>query len=274
MSGKRLLAVLLGLLLLSGCGTAPAHEKESHPYGVFLSVTEDLSRLSAYETVVIDAQYFTAEELRAFQAQGHKIYTYLNVGALEDFREYYEAWSNLALGDYVNWEEEAWMDVSQAQWQDFLLEELVPSLLEKGVDGFFVDNCDVYYEFPTEPIFHGLVRILQGLRATGREVLLNGGDFFLTTYCDTGGDWSELITGVNQETVFTRILWDAETFDRADPEDQAYFSAYVERFAAAGAEVHLLEYTSDPALTEEIEAYCAEHGFFCYVSHTLELEAP
>lgn len=274
MRRTRLLAFLLGFLLLSGCSTVPAPEKASHPYGVFLSVTEDLSRLSAYETVVIDAQYFTAEELHAFQAQGHKVYTYLNVGALEDFRDYYEARSPLALGDYVNWEEEVWMDVSQSRWQDFLLEELAPSLLEKGVDGFFVDNCDVYYEFPTESIFRGLVRILQGLRATGREVLLNGGDFFLTAYCDAGGDWSELITGINQETVFTRILWDTGTFDRADPEDQAYFAAYVERFAAAGAEVYLLEYTDDPGLAKEIEAYCAEQGFFCYVSRTLELEAP
>ena len=85
---KRFACALLALtlLVLTGCAALP----EDHTYGVFLSVTEDLPSLGAYETVVIDAQYFTKEEIGAFRDEGHQVYSYLNVGSLEDFRSYYE----------------------------------------------------------------------------------------------------------------------------------------------------------------------------------------
>jgi len=34
--------------------------------------------------------------------------------------------------------------------------QLSQELYEKGVDGFFIDNCDVYYYAPRESIFEGL----------------------------------------------------------------------------------------------------------------------
>ena len=51
-----------------------------------------------------------------------------------------------------------------------------------GVDGFFCDNSDVYYKYKKEGIYSGLVQILHGLRATGKDVVLNGGDTFAHRY--------------------------------------------------------------------------------------------
>lgn len=263
-------------LLLSGCGARkpeqPAPAAERQPYGVFLSVTEDLERLDGYETVVIDAQYFSREEIADFREHGHVVYTYLNVGALESFRPYFAAYADLTIGNYEHWDEELWIDVGDGRWQSFLLGELVPELLEKEVDGFFVDNCDVYYEYPTPEILEGLGAILRGLTDTGKKVLLNGGDAFLDAYCEAGGSWSEVVTGINQETVFSSIRWETEDFGEADAEDTAYFRSYVERYAAQGAEIFLLEYTTDAALVERIADYCRAHGFQYYISGSVELE--
>ena len=243
-----------------------------HPYGVFLSADGDLSKYSSYETIVIDAQNFDAEEIRTIKDEGHTLYSYINVGALEDFRDYYDEYKDLSLGAYEHWEEEVWIDVSDGRWIDFLLRELVPELLDKGIDGFFVDNCDVYYQYPTPEILDGLSLILMGIHEIGMPVILNGGDAFLDAYCENGGSWNDLITGINQETVFSSIVWDEGEFGRATEEDQEYFCDYIERYGQKGAKIYLLEYTTDPELIGEIQAYCEAKGFLYYVSDSVELD--
>ena len=265
-----LVGILVLLLAIFVAGCAP--EAQTHGYGVFLSVTEDIDSLGEYETVVIDAQYFSKEEIDAFRAKGHKVFSYINVGSIEDFRDYYPQYKDLTLGKYENWDEESWIDVSSIRWQTFLIDEAIPSLLEKDIDGFFVDNCDVYCHFPTEQIMGGLTKIMRSLVGTGKAVLINGGDTYLDAYCDGGGHWQDVITGINQETVFSEILWDGDEFGVASEEDREYFSDYVERYAAQGADIYLLEYTRDEGLIQEIRVYCQENGFHYYVSDSLELD--
>ncbi len=270
-SGKRALSALLAVLLLlaaAGCGAT----RENEGYGVFLGVTENLDRLRGYDTVVIDAQYFDRAQIAALQSGGTTVYSYLNIGSLEDFRDYYDDWRPLTLGEYEHWDGEFWVDVSDKTWQDFVTGELASALLDKGVDGFFIDNCDVYDHYPSREMRDGLATVLRALRASGKAVVLNGGDVFLDAYCADGGQWSDLITGINQESVFTAIRWDEGTFAAASEEDRAYFTDYVERYAALGAEIYLLEYTRDRALIGEIEAYCEKRGFSYYIAPSLALD--
>ena len=238
---------------------------------MFLGINDNLAQFRDYETVVIDAQYFSGEEIDNFRNEGHQVYTYLNIGSLEDFRDYYEEYRDLSLGEYEHWEEEVWVDVSQQKWQDLVLEELVPGLLEKHVDGFFVDNCDVYYEYPEQKILDGLGVIMQALVATGKDVIINSGDCFMDAWCEQGGTWDQVITGINQESVFSSILWDEDKFGRQEEEDHEYFVSYITRYGDIGAKIFLLEYTLDGELVQEIDEFCREHGFIYFVSHTLEL---
>ena len=67
------------------------------------------------------------------------------------------------------------------------MEELVPELLDKGVDGFFVDNCDVYYLYPTQEVMDGLTCMMSSMVKTGKKVIINGGDKYLDAYCEAGG---------------------------------------------------------------------------------------
>ena len=145
-------------------------------------------------------------------------------------------------------------------------------MLEKGIDGFFVDNCDVYYVFPTSGILSGLSTIMEALIGTGKKVIINSGDVFLDEYCRKGGSWNDVITGINQESVFSKILWDGDRFSTADEEDTEYFKDYIERYAALGADIYLLEYTTDSKLIGKIEAYCQEKGFSYYISDSIELD--
>lgn len=267
---KRLTVFMLTLLLLivSSCTFSSG---QNYSYGVFLNLEEDLVILSNYRTVVIDAQNFNAQDIKSFRDEDHKVFSYINIGSLEDFRDYYDEYADLALGKYEHWEEEVWIDVSDVKWQQFVVNELIPSLEKKGIDGFFVDNCDVYYNYPTPEIMNGLTVMMSAMVDTGLDVIINGGDCYLDAYCAAGGSWNDVITGINQETVFSKINWEDDSFGRADAEDHLYFKDYIERYDALGADIYLLEYTTDEKLIKEINRYCVQKGFYYYISDSIEL---
>ena len=254
--------------------TVAETEKQTfkYEYGVFLSFEGKLDKLADYHTIVIDAQYFKKEEIEAFKGRGHKVLSYINVGSLENFRSYYKRFKALKIARYENWDEEIWINVADSKWQEFMIGEMLPNLVRKGIDGFFVDNCDVYYVSPTSDIMTGLTNIMKALKQTGLQVVINGGDMYLDAYCKSGGSWDDVITGINQENVFAKIIWSKKKFGKADPEDHKYFMSYVERYGKLGADIYLLEYTKDKKLIKEISEYCKSHGFYYYVSDSIVLD--
>ena len=273
------LYLILGLiagLFLSGCAGGPEEDALQHGYGVFIGAgPESMAKMRDYEVVVVDAQYFSDGEIRELKKGGSKVYSYINIGSVENFRPYYADYEAYTLGVYENWEEERWVDVSCEAWQDFILTELAPGLLKKGVDGLLVDNADVYYYRSSEEIYDGVTRILQGLKSLNTYVCINGGDAYVTEYMERNGVFRDVADGVNQESVFSSIDWDSPAEDRQfsqnDPEEREYFQQYIETVAEAGGDVYLLEYTKDPELIRKIRKYCGEKGFLFYVSDSLEL---
>lgn len=259
--------LLCAVLCFGSLGQAQAQEKA---YGVFLGMdAAQLMKLKNYDLLVCDAQYLSTAQIAQLKAQGNRrIFTYLNIGSLENFREYYKDYVDLTLGDYENWPEERWVDVSQQAWQDFV-QKLAAGLSAKGVDGWFIDNCDVYYNYPKDTIYEGLNRILERLGTLGLPALINGGsDYVERALTEKRQD---LFWGINQESVFSSIDFEKQTFGKNTPETFAYFRDYVENCAKAGLAVYLLEYSTDAELIRQIQEYCAKKGFVCYVSRSIEL---
>ena len=81
-----------------------------------------------------------------------------------------------------------------------------------------------------------------------------------------------MITGINQETVFSAILWDSDSFGTAEEEDHENFCDYIERYSALGTDIYLLEYTTDKKLISQIDSYCKRKGFDYYISDSIELD--
>ncbi len=244
-------------------------------FGVFIGLDEeDIDRIHGYRTVVIDAQYAEASQISRLKEEGTTVYSYLNVGSLETFRDYYNTFSHLTLGAYENWDEERWIDVSDASWQKKCV-SLAMEYLDKGVDGFFIDNCDVYYYYHKSKIFDGLVSIIKEIRATGAHVMINGSETFISECLKKAAGGKLLLTdicdSVNQETVWSSIDFDHGTFGKADSEDTAYYLEYLEASEKAGLDVYLLEYTTDPELSEKIKAQCEKRHWHLYISSSIEL---
>lgn len=262
------------LALLAAACTAGQTQNQS-TYAVFLGLNpEDASILTSYKIVVIDAQYFTKEEIAAIQQAGTQVYTYLNIGSIETFREGYESVKGCILSPYDNWPDEYWVDVSRPEWQTFVASE-AKSLAEKGVDGFFLDNADVFFLYPSEAIYEGLSAILQTLAPYGKPVLINGGDVFVSRAVLDAALPNPVITGVNQECVFTNIDFVSNRLIRQDEETTAYYEEYLALCKSAGLDVYLTEYAgAGDSIASTIERYCADNGFSCFISASVNLDTP
>ena len=263
-----LLLCVFFLLSLSFCTKAGIPPKD---YGVFLGMdTKDLNKLKDYKMVVLEPSNFSAEQIQEIKERGTKVYGYLNIGSLENFRPYYEQFKKYTLAPYENWEEEYWMDISNPKWQAFLINDLGQKYSSMGLDGFFLDNADIYYEYPKEEIYQGLKKILTGLKQYSLPLILNGGDSFVQRSIEESNALS-LFDGVNQECVFTKIDFTKPAYLSQDKESKAYYEEYLEKAKAAGLSVYLTEYRVDSGLSQEIEQYCKENGFLWYNAESLEL---
>ena len=273
----KVLALIFVIILISGyflIKDSNTSTFEEYDYGVFLNAdASSLEQLKKYDLIVIDAQYFTKSDIELLHQNGTRVYTYLNIGSIENFREYYTTYEKLTIGRYEHWDEEKWVDVADPDWQKFI-EQLSQELFEKGVDGFFIDNCDVYYYAPRESIFEGLTAILQNIMTFDKAVIINGGDTYVTEYRERYGTIDHIMTGVNQESVWSAIDFDKGTFYEQTKETRDYYCKYLEDCQADGMNVYLLEYTTDKKLIPKIKKYCNEHDFHFYISNSLELELP
>ncbi len=241
-------------------------------FGVFLGINGDeIEKLKNYRIVVIEPSEFRQEQISALHQEGKTVYAYLNIGSLEDSRPYYSRFQSLSLGKYENWQGEYWMDVSFSKWQDFLVKELGAKYTALGIDGFFLDNADVYYHYPREEIYEGLCAICSGLKTQyACKLLINGGDSYVKR-CIDAGRAASCFDGINQESVFTKIDFEKKRYLRQNRENREYFQDYLLKVKRAGLLVCLTEYRASPRLARKIAEYCREHGFLWYNAPGLEL---
>jgi uncharacterized protein (TIGR01370 family) len=241
-------------------------------YGVYLSETYDeLPKNLRCETLVIDAQNYSASEIAKLKESNGTVISYLSIGSIEKYRSYFDRYKALILGPYENWDEEYWVNVADKEWQKFIIEKLAVDLRKKGVDGFFIDNTDVYYYYPSPSIYDAITNILKRLKARKLLVYVNGGDKYISDYMKEHGRLYKILDGVNQESVFTSINWEDKTFSKNDDDTKKYYLDYLSRVAKDKKKVFLLEYTKDPKLAAEARAEAKKLGYTIYISKSLDL---
>lgn len=273
-----MLILLIMLCDLTACSpdteqyNLPAPSDATEVYKVYLS--DDFDSLPdniSSDLLVIDGQYFTDKQITALHQNNKKIYSYLNIGSLESFRDYYNQFKNLEISAYENWDNEYWIDVTEKKWQLFIAEELGPSLLGKGIDGFFIDNTDLYYNYPEADIYDSLVYMIKELKKTDAGIIINGGDYFLTEYLSENGTFDDLLDGVNQECVFTAVNWEDGKFLLNDKETTDYFLNYLSSVSTEGKKVYIIEYC-DGELAARVESKCKKTGYSFYIADSLSLD--
>ena len=273
---KRMYVVILLLFvcLFNACGSRT--NTQVNEYGVFIGVDpEDSDILREYKAVVIDGAYYSDEEITQLRQYGIKIYSYLNIGSIETFREEYPVFQELILGEYENWPDEYWVDVSKKEWQDHIGKQAA-ALVGKGIDGFFLDNADVYDLYPTSEIRQGLVKIISGLEKYQKEIIMNGGDVFVSESILDAESPLVHISGVNQECVFSDIDFENNLLREQDDESSEYYKKYLQRCDKKGLSVYLTEYIDEgnEKVRKKVESYCQRYQFSYFISTTVLLINP
>ena len=268
---KKFFTVFIFFAIIVMKGISAENQKD---YKVLIGMAPDKAmNLKGIKTLVIDAEFFSEEEVARLHANGNtNILSYLNIGSIETFRDDYAAFADTALGDYENWDEEKWVNVADKRWQK-RIKSKAQLLLQKGIDGFFLDNADVYYQYQTPEIYQGLMSLLYEIHQEHKPIIINGGDTFITEAM-LHNSLKGVVTGVNQESVFTEIHFKTHTFGVKSAEEREYFLEYLAQCKTYGLTVYLLEYGANKKLEKEIKAYCERNGFIYDISHSLQLDKP
>ena len=271
---KKMLVMILIVIFCTAClvNTSNKSTDVRHPYGVFIGAEkEKMLSLKNYDILIIDAEFLTAENIDMIHKKGNnEIFAYLNIGSIENFRSYYEEFLPFTIGEYENWDDEKWIDISSEQWQTHIY-ETTDELLDKGVSGIFVDNTDVYYAFHEQKIYNVLMDIFNIFSKKGVKVIVNGGDVFISEAINNRSV-PACISAVNQENVFTSIDFDDQSLGEKNREDREYFIEYLDVCKQNKLDVFLIEYGANDKLREKIMHYCNENDFVCSFADSLALD--
>lgn len=253
----------------------PAVLAKIYEFGYYLSDEPAyLERLKNFSRVVIDAQNFTKEEIENLKKSGTMVYSYINAGSVEKDRVYYKRFKKILLGRYEGWPDEKWVDASKEEWRDFFVNELANELYNKGIDGFYIDNFDIYDEYPRKEILNGLIKILRGLRSRYQKayIVVQNGLSVLSDYDFPKGEMKKLINGVSKEDVYSMPDFDAvdggdNTYILISEEERKDIVENLKNLKSYGLDIYTVDYTNDVALKEKIEKYSKSHGFIPFIGN-------
>jgi uncharacterized protein (TIGR01370 family) len=239
-------------------------------------VARTLAKCRKNDLAVVDTE---GHELSVKNAvsRGVWVYGYLNVGALEDGRSYYNDFKHLRLARYEGWDGEHWVDVTDKAWQDHVI-SLAKKIKATGAIGLYLDNTDIYYEIlerqikrqydrnlpSAQAVYNALSSMILKINALGLIVMPNGGDVFLKKFMTAH---PKVIATINQEGVFYE-----ELNKKNKSADTKYYKDYC-KWAQKhiSGKVRLIEYTTSKTEQAKIKAYCLAHGWDVYFSKHKEL---
>jgi uncharacterized protein (TIGR01370 family) len=157
-------------------------------------VPRTLARCRKNDLAVVDTEGHE-KAVREAVSRGVWVYGYLNVGALEKQRPYYEKLKHLRLAKYEGWDGEYWIDPTAREWQEHIL-SLAKQIKATGAIGLYLDNTDIYYEIlkrqiskqysrnlpSAQAVYTALANIILKINALGLIVMPNGGDTFVRKF--------------------------------------------------------------------------------------------
>lgn len=218
--------------------------------------------------LVIEPEDYTAAEVQALKQAGNVVLAYLSAGSVSDERSYYKQLEKYTLRKLDDWEHERYLDVCKSVVQEWAINQGM-KFLNAGYDGLWIDNLDVYEEYPSDAAYKGITKILQALYTHG-YIMINGGMEYVTREIAQN---ARVAHGVTQEEVFSLITDYSEsgTFGAQIASESLEYQKYISKAMGAGMEAYLLEYTRDAKLKEKIINYCNASGAGYYISEDVDL---
>ena len=239
-------------------------------------VKSTLARSKPSDLAVIDSDGIPKSVIQAAVSRGVMVYDYVNVGALEKGRSYYDKYKHLRLARYEGWSGEYWIDPTAREWQDHIV-DLAKKVKATGAIGIYLDNTDIYYMLKEQEIekqysrnlpsaqavYTALSNMVLKINALGLIVMPNGGDVFVRKFVRAHPN---IIKTVNQEGV---LYQDKK---RQSAEDTKYYTEYLDWCRKMGIFTRGIEYPKTKAQAVHAQLYYKKHKWQgIYISWHKEL---
>lgn len=240
-------------------------------YGIFLNSTHgEENRFFDCQMIIIDPQFYNEIELQSLKAQGHTIYAYLNIGSIEHFRDYYSDFSDMSLGSYAKHNDAQWVDITNPKWRHKIC-NLAKRMSKYDIDGFFIDNVNIYSQYNAEPVYNSILNILTTIHELGEPVIIGGGDKFVSRYIDLNPNQNApVFDAVYQESLFTYVNYSKHLFAVTSSSTRAYYEKYLRKCKDFGLDVYMYEHTTSPETKDEIQRFANENNYKYCISESFE----
>ena len=241
-------------------------------------VPTTLSKCRRNDLAVVDTEG-NEKAVRNAVSRDVYVYGYINVGAVESGRSYYENFHHIRLAKYAGWDGEYWINPTAKEWQDHCI-ALAKQIKATGAIGLYLDNTDIYYmcqqgfkekktkmirSAPSaQAVYTSLSRIILEIHKLGMIVMPNGGDVFLRKFMTAHPG---VIATINQEGVFY-----SELNKKNKSADTKYYKDWCKwAQKRISGKVRIICYVTIKSEQVKIKAYCIAHGWDVYFSKHKEL---
>lgn len=241
-------------------------------------VARTLARCKRNDLAVVDTDGHE-KAVREAVTRGVWVYGYLNVGAVESGRSYYEDFHHIRLAKYSGWDGEYWINPTAKEWQDHCI-ALAKQIKATGAIGLYLDNTDIYYmclqgfreekkkmlrSAPSaQAVYTALANIILNIHKLGLIIMPNGGDVFLRKFMTAHPG---VIATINQEGVFY-----SELNKKNKSADTKYYKDWCKwAQKRISGKVRIICYVTIKSEQAKIKAYCVAHGWDVYFSKHKEL---
>ncbi len=109
---------------------------------VYYSNTHKSSEFSDYDVIVFDRDKHPP--IQNLKAAGKTLLGYVSAGEAEKYRPDYKTIQdkNLLMEENPHWPGHFSVDVRNPEWTRYLVEDVIPSIIQRGFHGIFVDTLD------------------------------------------------------------------------------------------------------------------------------------
>lgn len=225
---------------------------------------------SSKSIIVIEIEDYEPSEIQEIRRKGYRVLGYLSLGTNEKSRSWYEFYSKYNLSRLEDWPDEYYVDVRRSEWRGHLV-SVAKQYKAMGVDGFWLDNLDVYEYHKSTSMYNSCVLALERIKKeVGGYIMVNGGSEFFDKFMDKDTKHKGLpsVDGVTQEEVYSLI----KNYDKKDENSgkkgifgeqksnmHRWYQSYMKRLRRHLFDTFLLEYTRSDSLKKRIDNFCTKY---------------
>ena len=157
------------VIILLTCFVGASDLNQFKNYVVYYGKGE-LNKLKNYDLAIIQPETLNKQQLKELKAAGTKVIVYLSVGEAEESRWWWkDVQKKWIIKQNPNWG--SWLiNANEKGWRDLLINQVIPSFIEKGFDGFFLDTVDTAVSYPETA--DGMVELIKEISKVKEDVIL------------------------------------------------------------------------------------------------------